>query len=415
MLKKGVIITVTLSFILIFNSSIYVSASDRLFRSEFNIDKVKVTEEYLTDYSSLIELDSEVGINYANYTSYSEVIKTAADNWNSIGLTKINEAKKDISLFIVEKDFGSNGILSSYVIDDTFRYIVLNKYYMDDLEIEQQEYILTHELGHALGLIDLPSTLGNSSVMIENYNTENNRISIIDILILSEIVNNEDKSLISDLYDGTYNLGFCSVMSPDDPATCDDNSLPGGSDTSEPTIEDQVLEIVGSLQVLIDDISAGNILNAYGEFSDLIPAYIQHECFHTCTYGVYASFGGLWLGGSNILPLGGTVGLQFTIDPYGFLAAQVFWGVGIHILPHADVVAFSMFYFDDLHYYEVENSSIALSSSLFLSGPSGEYLTDGSHFGIGYSASIFELPLSINLNLTLELQNTETLGVVDLN
>jgi predicted Zn-dependent protease len=197
MLRKSFSLIVLVLLVFIFSSTMDVDASNKSYKNGWNIEKTDVTQDYIFSHSSLMFVDSEFVIQYADYSKSSDVVEEAVNDWNSLGLVSINETKKDVSLFVIEENLGPNEIISSYIVDDGFRYIVLNNYYFEDLTYEEKIYVVSHELGHALGLIDLPSEDSMNSIMFDTFNLNSNQISILDILLLSELLTREDKSFDS--------------------------------------------------------------------------------------------------------------------------------------------------------------------------------------------------------------------------
>jgi hypothetical protein len=372
----------------------------------------KVTDEYINDYSSLLSSNSEFFVNYYDRTKHSEVIDAAARNWNDTNLVHINETKTDFSLFIIEEDQGKNGALSSYTVKDELRYITINSYYFDSLTWEEKIYVITHELGHSIGLVDIES--GSSSVMMKHFNVEQSKVSVLDQLMLVNLLSLEGNNFGEEFYESVSYMCELSELSHDGSTIeiyniCDGGT--GGGSSTTPTIAEQVADFTDSIQEIIDTISDGDVNAGYIAFMTLFPESLVLDLPGATAKGVYASFGGLWLGGSNILPIGGTVGLQFVLDSYGNLAIQYFIGAGIHIIPHADVIAFAMYYVETVHYTDFEGLSATISASLLTVGAAGEYIFNGGIYGFGLSVSIFSLDLGIDIQLSAEVQYTDTLYV----
>jgi hypothetical protein len=205
-------------------------------------------------------------------------------------------------------------------------------------------------------------------------------------------------------------------MSPDDPGTCGDGSSGGGGGTPpEPTIAELVAQYTQNIQYVINAVDDQDIVQAYDGFMDLLPGDLVYEYSGTYVVGIYASLGGLWLGGSNLIPAGGTIGLQVVVDAYGDIAFQLFIGAGIHVLPHAEVVAYRMDYYDTIPYTALEGGSAQISGALAGAGVTGEYIFVGGYSGMGYSVSLINLNLNIPLSLVVEVQYTTTLWASDWN
>ena len=187
------------------------------------------------------------------------------------------ESKKDISLFFIEEDLGSNGIVSSYIVDGDLRYILLNNYYFKDLIPEEKVYVISHEIGHALGLIDLSSGVGMTSIMVEIFDSINSRISVLDILLMTEILNRDEYHFGEEYYSSVSNLCFADAnIDGSDGEVCPGPGG-GGSSSTSPSTLDQVVSFTGDLQNIIDAVSNNNIDYAYNEFMDLYPNEILHE------------------------------------------------------------------------------------------------------------------------------------------
>lgn len=375
------------------------------------IKKSKVTNNYINDVSSLTKENSSFMVYYKNFTEFFEETEEAISAWASLDMVEFHKAHKNISLFIVEEFQGPNNFISSYIVDGIYRYIVLNNFYFDNLTYEEKVYVITHELGHALGLVDLPNREDSSSVMEGVFDTENSNISLLDILLLNEVVNSEDSNFGYEYYSSNSNICLAYIdSSSTDQLVCPGPGGGGSSSSSTPSIADQVIAFTEDLQDIIDAVSSGNVASSYDEFLDLYPSDILIDHEGACAIGVYTSIGGLWLGGTNLLPIGGSLGLQFVHDSYGNLAIQVFIGAGIHLLPHADVIAYGMYYFGDVHYTDLEGFSGQMAAEILIIGPTAEYVFNGDFWGLGISKSIFSLDLGlIDINIIAEIQYTATI------
>ena len=84
----------------------------------------------------------------------------------------------------MEEDLGDNGVLARYIYTGDINYIVLNTYYFDDLSLEEQINVLTHEIGHVLGLDD---TLNEESIMWQGL-SEGKEINDVDLRNLQAVI-----------------------------------------------------------------------------------------------------------------------------------------------------------------------------------------------------------------------------------
>lgn len=140
--------------------------------------------EYSADISSITVIDREAYLLINGLDKYSNVLNEAISNWNQSRLVYVFESDSSFNVQIMEEDFGDNGVLARYIYSGDINYIVLNTYYFDDLSIENQISLLTHELGHALGLDD---SLNKDSIMWQGLR-EGKEISDVDLRNLQAVI-----------------------------------------------------------------------------------------------------------------------------------------------------------------------------------------------------------------------------------
>ena len=104
--------------------------------------------EYSTDISSITFIDREAYLLISGLDKYSNILNEAISNWNQTGLVHVIKTESSFNVQIMEEDLGDNGVLARYIYTGDINYIVLNTYYFDDLSLEEQINVLTHEIGH---------------------------------------------------------------------------------------------------------------------------------------------------------------------------------------------------------------------------------------------------------------------------
>lgn len=364
---------------------------------------------YINDYTSLTYFNNAYYINYTNITIYNNEINTAVENWNVFDLVTIGESETNISLTIEEQDLGSNGSIAMYTIDECSKKIILNSYYFNDLTFDEKVMVISHELGHALGLVDLDPDLGYQSIMNSLFEP-NNQVTLIDALMLLNILNLEENNFGTEYYFDVMNLCFADAN--DDGLSCIGG---GGGGTGSSSITNSYSEIINTINnyVLQIDEIINYVMNdevslALYEINDIIPSFLLHPHNGAWAMGIYASMGSFPIG-SGLLPVGGTIGIQFVYDSYNILAIQLFIGAGVHLLPHAEVVGYTMYYNGIVSYKDLEGWSAQLSASIVNWGISGEYIWSEDIYGFGFSSVIVKASLPINFNIVLEVQNTQTI------
>jgi len=148
----------------------------------------------------------------------------------------------------------------------------------------------------------------------------------------------------------------------------------------------------------------------------LLPEALNDFSIGTGVIGVFASYGGLPTP-EGVIPIGGTLGIQFAFDDSGNLGVQAFIGLGLHAIPHGEITFYAINYIDAPDIYALNGLSVqgSLAGSYKNNsfGLSGEYIFRGGYqgYGISYSPANFNLGslIGININLVLELQYTWTL------
>jgi predicted Zn-dependent protease len=90
----------------------------------------------------------------------------------------------DYPVEFLRENLGDKQVLARYIYTGEINYIVINTYYFNDLAENEQVHILTHALGHALGLDD-NKHLG--SIMNQGL-SEGPRISEFDLKNVQAVI-----------------------------------------------------------------------------------------------------------------------------------------------------------------------------------------------------------------------------------
>jgi hypothetical protein len=238
--------------------------------SQINTDMVCLDGQFINEYSSLLYFNNEYYINYANITIYNNEINTAVENWNVFDLVNIEESELNITLIIEEQDLGSNGSVAMYTIDECSRKIVLNSYYFNDLTYDEKVMVISHELGHALGLVDLDPDLGYQSIMNSQFESDN-QVTLIDALMLLNILNLDENNFGSEYYFDVMNLCFADAN--DDGLSCIGGGGSGGWGPSNISNDDLALVVDISVLTSIGDVGLAIIFNFDDEYTEFYPHY----------------------------------------------------------------------------------------------------------------------------------------------
>jgi hypothetical protein len=140
--------------------------------------------EYSTDISSITFIDKDAYLLISGLDKYSNLLDEATVNWNQTELVHVIESEFIFNIKITEEDLGDTGFLARYIYTGDINYIVINTYYFGDLSVENQISVLTHELGHALGLDD---SLNEESIMWQGL-AEGKEISDVDLRNLQAVI-----------------------------------------------------------------------------------------------------------------------------------------------------------------------------------------------------------------------------------
>ena len=399
--KYAIISFVFVSFIMFGNMN-PVKASEV---SQTETDMVCLDGQFINDYTSLMYFNNSYYINYLNQSIYNAEINAAVENWNVFELVNIVESESNLTLTIEEQDLGSNGSAAMYIIDECSRKIVLNKYYFNDLTYDEKVMVISHELGHALGLVDLDTNLGYQSIMNSQYES-NNQILLIDALMSVNILNLEANNFGSEHYFDVMNLCFADAN--DDGLSCIGGGGGGGSSSTSPSVSSIVIDYTNDIQSIINLVNTGNIYTAQNLLLNLYPLWMVIDHDGAYAIGAYASLGGLLIGG-NLIPIGGTIGVQIVYDSADIIAVQVFIGGGFHLLPHAEVTLFAMYFDGYVLYTDLEGIGISVSGSIGSWGASTSIALDGTITGVGMSYTLISVDLGLPINLVAEIVYTETI------
>lgn len=140
--------------------------------------------EYSTEISSITLIDKDAYLLINGLDKYSNVLIEAMSNWNQSGPVDVIKSESSFNVQIMDEDLGEKGVLARYIYTGEINYIVINTYYFEDLSVEEQINVLTHEIGHALGLDD---TLNEESIMWQGL-SEGKEISDVDLENLQAVI-----------------------------------------------------------------------------------------------------------------------------------------------------------------------------------------------------------------------------------
>lgn len=277
---KYLIISFVFAGFIMFGNANEVYASDE---GKIETETVCSDNLYINDYTSLTYFNNAYYINYTNKTIYNNEINTAVENWNVFDLVTIGESETNISLTIEEQDLGSNGSIAMYTIDECSKKIILNSYYFNDLTFDEKVMVISHELGHALGLVDLDPDLGYQSIMNSLFEP-NNQVTLIDALMLLNILNLEENNFGSEYYFDVMNLCFADAN--DDGLSCIGGGGSGGWGPSNISNDDLALVIDVSVYTKIGSVGLAVIFN----FDDQYTEFYPHYGFSTSVFSVDIGF-----------------------------------------------------------------------------------------------------------------------------
>jgi hypothetical protein len=146
--------------------------------------------DYSIDISSIRIINNEVYLMIKGLDDYTNILNQAIESWNLYNLVYIEMNDEAYDVELLEENLGDNQVLARYIYTGEINYIVINAYYFNNLTMSEQVHILTHEIGHALGLDD---NLNEKSIMWQGL-SEGTRISEFDInnlQVLIEGITNE--------------------------------------------------------------------------------------------------------------------------------------------------------------------------------------------------------------------------------
>lgn len=140
--------------------------------------------EYSTEISSIKLIDRDSYLLISDLDKYSNVLNEAMNNWNQTGLVHVLNSEARVNVQIIKEDLGDNGVIARYIYTGNMNWIVINTFYFHDLSVEEQINVLTHEIGHALGLDD---TSNEESIMWQGLR-EGIEISNVDLSNLNAVI-----------------------------------------------------------------------------------------------------------------------------------------------------------------------------------------------------------------------------------
>jgi hypothetical protein len=259
---------------LVFAGFMFYGNINKVYASDEGIietETVCIDNLFINEYTSLTYFNNSYYINYVNKTIYNNEINTSVENWNVFELVNIEESESNISLTFEEQDLGSNGSVAMYIIDKCSRKIILNSFYFNDLTYDEKVMVISHELGHALGLVDLDPDLGYHSIMNSQFESDN-QITLIDALILLNILNHEENNFGSEYYFDFMNLCFADAdVDESNGVVCPGPS--GGWGPSSISDGDLALVVDISVYTQFGTFGLAVIFNFSDEYTEFYPHY----------------------------------------------------------------------------------------------------------------------------------------------
>ncbi len=140
--------------------------------------------DYSVDISSIRMINDEAYLLIKGLEQYESILNQAIESWNVYNLVHLEMNDEAYDVELLEENLGDNQVLARYIYTGDINYIVVNVYYFDNLTVSEQVHILSHELGHALGLDD---NLHQGSIMNQGL-SEGTRISEFDLINLEQIL-----------------------------------------------------------------------------------------------------------------------------------------------------------------------------------------------------------------------------------
>jgi hypothetical protein len=140
--------------------------------------------DYSVGISSIHVINDEAYLRIKGLDEYTNILNQAIDTWNFYNLVhlEINDEAYDVEF--LRENLGDNQVLARYIYTGDINYIVVNVYYFDNLTVSEQVHILSHELGHALGLDD---NLNEESIMWHRL-SEGKKIVKFDLINLEKVL-----------------------------------------------------------------------------------------------------------------------------------------------------------------------------------------------------------------------------------
>jgi predicted Zn-dependent protease len=156
---------------------------------DMTIEATKCTHDYIDgdysiDISSIRMINDEAYLMIKGLDEYENILNQAIESWNFYNFVhiEINDEAYDVEL--LRENLGNNQVHARYMYTGEIKYIVINSFYFNNLTENEKVQILTHELGHALGLDD---NLHLGSIMNQGL-SEGRKIEEIDLSNLEKVV-----------------------------------------------------------------------------------------------------------------------------------------------------------------------------------------------------------------------------------